>query len=92
MPEKFKQAFNLSVGIPVWGVVTFLAGGIFYAGASLNKLNTLLDNFAKMETRVATIQEKQIERGGVLNAVQTQVQNHESRLTALERNVMERGK
>lgn len=84
MPEKFKQALNLSIGIPMWSLVSFLAGLVFYAGATLNKLNTLLDNYGKTEQLVAKIHERQIERGSIL-------QNHETRITALERNSAVRG-
>jgi hypothetical protein len=92
MPEKFKQAFNVSVGIPAWSLVSFLVGGVFYAGATLNKLNTLLENYGKTELRVNVIAEKQIGEQAAIQTLQDMNRNHDSRITTLERAVIERGK
>lgn len=89
MPEKFKDSINLPVAIPVWGLVTVIAGGVFYAGATLNKLNTLLENYGKTEQKVASIQERQIGEMAAIGNLQTQVQNHEMRIATTERNLIE---
>lgn len=92
MPEKFKQALNLSIGIPMWSVVSFIAVLIFNAGVTITKLNALLENFAATTREVAIIKEKQIERGGILNSLQAQAQSHETRISALERGAIEKGR
>lgn len=73
----------------MWSLVSFLAGLVFYAGATLNKLNTLLENYAKTDQQVMVIRDKQNERGVMISNQQAQIQSHESRITALERTVIE---
>jgi hypothetical protein len=84
MPEKFKDTFNLPIAIPVWGLVTFIAGGVFYAGATLNKLNTLLENYSKTETKVSVIQDRQIANIAAVQNLSITAQHHENRITNLE--------
>lgn len=90
MQEKFKESINVPVAVPIWGLVTFIFGGIYYAGATMNKLNTLLENYGRTEQRVSQIAEKQIGGLAAVQNLQTQAQNHENRIATLERAVIEK--
>lgn len=81
MPDKFKDAINLPIAIPAWGLVTLILGGCFTAGVTLQKLDQVIETSKKIDV----IQEKQI---GALATVQNhtyQISNHESRILDLER-------
>lgn len=85
MPEKFKQTLNLSVGIPVWGVLSTICILIFQAGATISKLNTLIDSDTKTKVQVEAIAKTQNERTGLFGSLQLQIQSLESRVAFLER-------
>jgi len=92
MPEKLKDALRVQMAIPAWSVFTALLAGAVIAGTMLQKLTTLADSFERAAVQVSRINDQQITNTTVLSAMQSQQQNHEARITALERAAWERAK
>lgn len=90
MPERFKNSINLPIAIPAWGLITLLAGAIFTAGTMVNKMDSLIDTVRDSKEQLATVKEKQIGGLAAIANLQQQQQNHEARLTNVERIVLER--
>jgi hypothetical protein len=89
-PKEFKENINVPIAIPAWGFLTLLAGAIFSAGVISNKIDTVIDAVKKNDDKLASVQDKQTASIAVITNLQAQVQNHESRITTVERNVIER--
>jgi hypothetical protein len=85
MPERIKDKLTVSFAIPAWSLYSALAIGLITAGMTLQKLDTLLANYAKTEDKVQAINEKQIGGLASIQTLQTNVANHESRLLVIER-------
>lgn len=85
MPEKYRDSINLPIAIPAWGLVVLLCSAIFTAGVTFNKLDTLIENSKSTAATIATIQEQRRADYATVNTLQVQYQNHESRLSNLER-------
>lgn len=79
-----KGILTVSVGVPVWGIVCFLASILYVGGQWNQKMNTLIEGFAKMEVQNSLMQEKQNVSNNLITALQTLTTAHEARLTALE--------
>lgn len=84
MSEKFKDAFNVQMAVPAWALISFLASGIFAAGAIYQKLNTLADNYGQTANKVSAISDKQIISDQRINNVETQQVRDGARITSLE--------
>lgn len=85
MPEKLSDKMNMLVAIPAWGLVCILAGGIFVAGVTINKLDALIENYNKTETKVSVIQERQITGLAKLAEHTGQISDLHTRVSGLER-------
>lgn len=90
MPDKFKDTFNLPVAIPAWGLISALVIGIFTAGMTMQKLDTLLENSGKTESRINTLQERQFNALTSIANQQTQLNGHENRITNIERSLTDK--
>jgi hypothetical protein len=86
MPSKdeVQGTLNMSVGIPIWWMVCFLAGAIWFGGQFLQKVNTMVEGFQEMKATITAIQKDQISGISHIAALQTLTTQHEARLTALE--------
>ena len=85
MSDKFRDTLNLPIAIPAWGLVTLLLGGVFTAGVTFQKLDQVIETAKKIDT----IQERQINALATQRGHDAMLQNHEQRISNLER---ERGK
>lgn len=81
--SKFKSAVNLPIAIPVWSLVTMMATGVFGAGAMYNKMDQLVETVKESRQQLAN-------QAPAIAAMQFQQQNHEARITNLERVALER--
>lgn len=81
MAEKFRDTINLPIAIPAWGLITILIGAIFTAGVTFQKLDQVIEHSKKIDV----IQERQITNVAAIANMQQQLQNHESRITDVER-------
>lgn len=89
MPERFKNSINLPIAIPAWGLVTILAGAVFTAGTMVTKMDTLIETVRDGKEQLASVKEKQIGGLAAIGNLQQQQQNHETRLTNVERIILE---
>jgi hypothetical protein len=81
MPEKIKETISMPVVVPVWSLLTFLAGGLFTAGVMVTKLEQVVEASKKIDT----IQERQAANTASITNHAMQLQNHDTRIYALER-------
>ena len=79
-----KDTINLPIAIPVWGVLMLLASGLYFGGTTVQKLNTVIENSAKTELRVATISDKQVDSIADMKMLQKSVAQLEVRVVAIE--------
>lgn len=91
MPEKFKDNISIPIAIPAWGLLCLLASAIFTAGIMFQKMDTLIDSQKKNDEKISVIQIKQIEGTATITNLQTQLQNHEMRMAAIERSIFTQG-
>lgn len=85
-----KDAINLPISIPAWGLVIMIGTGVFTAGILYNQLNTLIENSRKSDERITAVSNSQIGDHTTLGNLQQLTQSHEQRLTNVERAVLER--
>lgn len=90
MPEKFKSTVNLPIAIPAWGLVTLVASALFTAGVMFQKMDTLIEAVRDGKEQLASVKDRQATNSTALANHQFQMQNHEARITNLERIVLER--
>lgn len=88
--SKFRSTINLPIAIPAWGLVTLVAGAVFTSGVMFNKMDTLIESVKDSKEQLAALKEKQMSGMTAIATLQIQQQNHETRITNLERIVFER--
>lgn len=90
MAERIRNSVNLPIAIPAWGLVTMVAGAVFTAGTMVTKMDTLIETVKDSKEQLASVKEKQIGSLAAIANLQQQQQNHEARLTNVERIILER--
>lgn len=84
MSPELKDTINMPISIPIWGVLVMIGSLLYFGGISMQKLNTLLENFAKMEGRVTIIQEKQTDNLSDMKVMQKDISQLQVRMVAVE--------
>lgn len=84
-----RETINVPIAIPAWSLVTMVAGALFTAGTLYNQMATLIEASKKSDERVTMIREKQINGLAAIDNLQRQEQNHEARISNVERILLE---
>lgn len=89
MTNKFNEKINIPIAIPAWSALTIIGGLLFAGGTLSNKMDTVIENGKKNDASIADLREKQVGELAVVSSIAAQIQNHDARITTLERNAIE---
>lgn len=87
-----RDTINVPIAIPAWSLIVMLGGALFTAGTLYNKMDSLIESSKHADERIAIIGEKQVGALAAIANLQQATQNHEMRITNVERALFENQK